>query len=396
MTKENQNTHLMLGLMKGLLFEENSLMKKKIVLLNCCKGLYGGVESFLLNIFRRVDKDKFEVTFLTCGISTYDMFIDEIKNNGGNIDCIDGFPDSLYNSLLLYDKLKRYFKENQPDVVHINSSGLMFQAIASRAAKKAKVSQIILHSHNFVPNISNTKKAIRTIISKFLTNNGTCFLSCSRGASEWMFENKMLDNVEVIPNGINTDQFRYSPERKAEFLKKINISGDNLLLGNIGRFQEQKNHRFMIEVLEKVLVHKKNTLLLLVGEGELKEEIVNISKEKGIDNHIVYLGERKDIGDFLSAIDVFIFPSLFEGFGIAALEAQAAGVRTIVSNTIPSEVNVTGEVTYLPIDNVEIWADKILSLDLDHDRLSDNEKVKNSIYDADNTAKRMSEIYSGY
>lgn len=368
-------------------------MKKKVVLLNSCKGLYGGVESFLLNIFKRLDKELFEITFLTCGKSTYDMFRDEIESEGGRVDCINIYPSNFLSEIKVYKKLRNYFKIYKPDVVHINSSGLSFQVLASSAAQKEGINNIILHSHNFVPNISKLKRYSRSIMMPLLSKKGNFFLSCSKGASEWMFESKIQNKVEVIPNGINTEDFKFSIEKRHSFLDEINISESNLILGNIGRFQTQKNHKFMIDILRHLLNKNENVYLLLVGEGELKEEIVEYAKEMYTFEHIIFLGERKDIGAFLSAIDVFIFPSLFEGFGIAALEAQASGAYTIVSDTIPKEVNVTGNVQYLSIDNPLLWANTIENLTINHDRLIDNYKVSQSIYDADKTAERMSEIY---
>lgn len=368
-------------------------MKRKVVLLNSCKGLYGGVESFLLNVFRHLDKDKFDVSFLTCGISTYDMYRKEIEEKGGRVECVNIYPGDLQSEYKVYKELYTYFLNNKPDVVHINSSALSFQILASAAAKKAGMSSIILHSHNFVPNIKPWKAKCRKILKPILTRNGTRFLACSSGAAKWMFEDRILDKVEVIPNGIRSKDFEFSYERRSEFRKKNGIKNTDLVLGNIGRFQKQKNHEFMIDILKILVENKSDVLLLLVGEGELKEKIVQYAINNGVINHVRFLGERKDIGDFLSAIDVFVFPSLFEGFGIAALEAQASGVYTVVADTIPLDVNVTGEVVYLPIHDAQVWADEIMSIDLEKDRFLYNSIIENSIYDDEITGERMQNIY---
>lgn len=368
-------------------------MKRKIVLLNSCKGLYGGVESYLLNVFRDLDKNLFEIVFLTCGISTYGMYQNEIVENGGILETITPYPSNFKKQMEVYKKLKKYFDDKKPDVVHVNSSALSFQILSSKAASDAGVNNIILHSHNFIPQISGFRLLYRNALKKVLTKYGTRFLSCSTGASEWMFENSILDKVEVIPNGIRTTDFLYSEVKRGMFRKKIGLQADALVLGNIGRFQKQKNHKFMIDILHELRKKNDKAYLLLVGEGELKEEIKKYVSSKELENYVQFLGERKDIGDFLASIDIFIFPSLFEGFGIAALEAQASGAKTLVSNTIPIDVNVTNEVSYLPLNNVDCWVEEILEKQLKHKREEYCNIVENSKYDAHYVGLRMQSIY---
>ena len=370
-------------------------MKKRIVLLNSCKGLYGGIESFLLNVFRCLDRDIFDVTFLTCGISTYDLYKDEIKNKGGKIDCVNTYPNNLNNQYVAYNKLKEYFYINKPNIVHINSSALSFQILASTAASKAKVPQIILHSHNFVPNIQYLKKSCRNIFKPILTDNGTSFLACSKDASEWMFEKKIKDKVIIIPNGINISEFRFNRQKRDLYRKEFSISDDTTIIGHVGRFQKQKNHKFIIDIFVKYLAKNPKAVLMLAGEGELKSVVMEYAYNKGILHKVVFLGERNDMGSFFAAMDIFVFPSLFEGFGIAALEAQAAGIPTFVSNTVTNEVNVTGNVHFLPINDSEIWSNEILKARPNHSRERFADLIIDAGYDKVQSGKRMQNIYLG-
>ena len=145
---------------------KGSKMKKRLILINSCNGLYGGIESFLLNIFNYLDSEIYDITFLTCGKSTYDMFKDDIIKKGGNITEIPIYPDSLKKQKLLYKELLLYFSKEKPDIVHINSGGLSFHLLAAKAAKIAGIKSIILHSHNFIPCHNEIKAIAKEIMKK--------------------------------------------------------------------------------------------------------------------------------------------------------------------------------------------------------------------------------------
>lgn len=370
---------------------------KSIVLLNFCNGMYGGIESFLLNAFYCVDKDKYDVTFLTCGRSTYDMFRDDIIANRGHVQEIPILANNYINKYRVFVELRKYFREKKPDIVHVNSGTLSLQYIAAKAAKLEKVNRVILHSHNFRPNQTGIKERIKEPFKKLLIKNGDSLLACSTGAALWMFPKEMVDNgsVIVIPNGVDTKKFIYSSEKRLQFRKSLNL-GDELLIGNIGRFQGQKNHPFMIKIMERVHEKDSSAKLLLVGEGYLKEDIQRMVNERGLQKSVLFLGERKDMDAFLSAIDVFILPSLYEGLPIASVEAQASGVKTLLSETITKEANVSGSSLYIPItgDNAaEKWSEEICKNDVTRDRITGNRKVYDAGFDVHLCYKKMIDIY---
>lgn len=373
------------------------LNMKSIVLLNFCDGMYGGIESFLLNAFYCLDKDKYEVTFLTCGRSTYDMFRDEIVANCGYVDEIPILANNYWNKYRVFKELRRYFRAKKPDIVHVNSGTLSLQYLASKAAKLEKIDRIILHSHNFRPNQKGIKESIKSPIKRLLIKNGDSFLACSNGAALWMFPKEIVDNgsVTVIPNGVDTRKFLYSIEKRNQFRNSLDFD-DELLIGNIGRFQGQKNHQFMIKIMEKVIEKAPSAKLLLVGEGELKSEIQKIVNDNGLEENVRFLGERKDMDAFLSAIDIFILPSLYEGLPIASVEAQASGVKTLLAETITNEANVSGSSVYLPIvgdDAAEKWAEEILRGKAHQDRIFENRKVYDAGFDVHLCYQKMIDIY---
>ena len=358
--------------------------------------MYGGIESFLLNAFYCIDKAKYEVTFLTCGRTTYNMFRKEIISLGGKVEEIPILATNYKKKYSLYKTLIKYFKRNGPDIVHINSGTLSLQLLAARAAKKSNVNSVILHSHNFLPNKTGVKQVMKEPIKKYLSHYGDALLACSTGAAKWMFPKKLViqGKVTVIPNGVDTKRFLYSEEKRKHFRTELNVK-DELLVGNIGRFQGQKNHTFMIRIMQEVIENNPEAKLLLVGEGDLKAHIIDLVESNNLQNNVIFLGERKDMDAFLSAIDVFILPSLYEGLPIASVEAQASGVKTLLSNTITKEANISGSVIYLPINDTDaesLWASEICK-ENKRDRYLENKKVFDAGFDVHSCYKRMIEIY---
>lgn len=375
------------------------IVRKKLILVNSCNGLYGGIESFLLNIFYSLDLDEYDVTFLTCGKSTYDMFKEDIIEKGGHVEEIPIYASSVKKQFQLYYQLRKYCKQKKPDIIHINSGGLSFHYLASCAAKKENVKSIILHSHNYIPQEFKYREKMKSIIKSKLVCNGTRFLACSKGAAKWIFPLSAIkkNDVEIIPNGIDTRKFSYDFEKRRKFRSELGLT-DEFVIGNIGRFQPQKNHSFIIRIMKEIVKKKPDTKLLLAGDGELINEVKKSVLIANLEKNIIFLGERKDMDSFLSAIDVFILPSLHEGFPISAIEAQASGVRVVLSDTITTEINITGEVIFLPISDYEAekkWANTICSETIQIDRKNQSNIVKKAGYDVTSYCNRMKQIYSG-
>lgn len=372
------------------------MSKKRVILLNSCDGLYGGVESFLLNVFRYLDKSDFEVIFLTCGKSTYNMFKNEIYSSGGQIDTIPIYPNNFKNQFLAYRQLKNYLEKTKPDIIHINSGALSFQLLASLAAKQVGIKVRILHSHNFIPNPQGIKKLYRNILKRVLRFTGTKYLACSSGAANWMFSKKLIksNQVQIIPNGINTRDFLYSEELRLKFRKEFDIGEDAYVIGHIGRFQKQKNHKFLIDIFNELQKIVPEAFLMLAGEGELKNEIIDYVKQLRIESKVIFLGERKDMGALLSAADAFVLPSLHEGLPISALEAQASGVNVFLADTITSETDITGIVTYLSINNIDVWVTELSKCKINRNRVEWCQKVLDAGYDKQTSGVKMQQLFS--
>ncbi len=334
----------------------------KVIQLNACNGLFGGIEALLVNIFKFVNKDKITFDFLTCGKTTYDLYKKEIIKMNGTVNEIK-YDNKFLSKLKLMGNLYMYLKKSEAKIIHINSSAFSIQFLVSFVSILAGIPIRIIHCHNFKKD-TKVKKILRKISKPILCFLGTDFFACSFEAAEWMFTNDIIkkNKYNVIKNGIEINRFLYNEEVRKEYRKKLNIE-NKIVIGHIGRFQEQKNHEFLIKIFNKLYKDNNKYHLLLVGEGELENKIRQLVKMYKIENGVTFLGVRKDVENLYQAMDLFLFPSLFEGLGIVAIEAQTSGLPTIVSDTLPSEVKITNLLSFMSLKkDTEEWAEVIKNI----------------------------------
>ena len=315
----------------------------------------GGIEKYLINLYRYKNKKKFQINFLVFA-GERPCFYEEIKE------------DLLYmrkrtkNYLGYLKDLKTIFTQNEFDFIHFNLMNFScFEGIImSRKYSKAK---IILHSHIADNNLYSKKtKLLSTIGEKIVLQKQNYLLcACSRKAGLDMFKNFQEKEITVLNNSIELEKFYFSEKARAELRKKLGLNENIRLIGHIGRFVEQKNHKLIISIFDEVLKKDKNYRLMLIGNGFLKEKIKTEAKTLGIIDKIIFLENIENIQDYLSCMDVFLFPSLFEGFGIVLLEAQANGLPCIIANNLPEEVKKSNNITELSLkDTPNKWAKKII------------------------------------
>jgi glycosyltransferase involved in cell wall biosynthesis len=238
------------------------------------------------------------------------------------------------------------------------------------AAKLAGVKAIIVHSHNTSGEHEKIHKIFRIIIRIFKFKR----LACSKEAAIWMF--RSLDNVTIIKNGIIADNFTYNIVDRNKVRNILGIDGKTVLI-HIGRFHRQKNHIFLLDIFQNYLKNNPNSVLILVGRGELESEVVNKINTSKISDKVLLLGVKSNISELLSASDIFIFPSLYEGLGIALIEAQASGLYCIVSDTIPHEAIISDKLVRCPLGDMSVWVEAIIKIQsLEYDR---NEYIQNVI-----------------
>lgn len=248
----------------------------------------------------------------------------------------------------------------------------------------------IIHSHNTENQIKMnmfhriTEKRNRKNIEKIATN----LLACSEDAGYWMFPGKKFN---VIKNGIDYSKYRYQLKNRTECRKSISVA-DGYLVGCIGRLDPQKNPLMSVEIMKEISKLNATAKFVFVGDGELRPQVEQKIKEYNLEDRIVLLGARDDANKWYSAIDCLIMPSLFEGLPFTLVEAQAAGLSCVVSNTVSGDANITGLIEYVDLNqSTKVWADHILEA-CEKERLDTKEQLKKAGYSIQDTAEQVDKI----
>ena len=255
-------------------------MEDKIKVLHITEKLQsGGIENFIMNIYRNIDKEKVEFNFLVTR-NEKEFFEDEIKQLGGKkfvIDCNKN--QNVFKRIIKESKeLEKFLKENKYDVVHIHS-GTPLRIFYLRAAKKAKIPKRIYHSHSAEVkgphNALKLKKIIFSFLKRFFKFYGTDFLACSKMAAKWMYTSNMIkkQQVKIVNNGIDIDKFKFNSQIREKYRKKLLIDNDIKAICHIGRFNHQKNHTFLIDIFKELSILNEKCHLYLIGDGELRGKI---------------------------------------------------------------------------------------------------------------------------
>ena len=361
-------------------------MNKPIRVLHILNGLgSGGTESFIMNIYRNIDRSKVQFDFLIRSAKE-NLLVEEINSLGGIVYITSEFPRHFQKN---YKEINKFFKANKDySIVHLHANALMYVkplGIAKRYGVKCR----IIHSHNTQTAKNPFYRYIHRWNKKFISEKATDFLACSTMAGDWMFNN----TFKVINNAIDVKKFSYNELKRNQIRKKYNIEG-KFVIGNIGRFTHQKNHSFILDIFKEVYSMNKESVLMLVGTGELINEVKLKVKSLGLQDSVIFTGARNDIPDLLSSMDVFLLPSHFEGLGIVLIEAQASGLYCIASeNVIPKEAKVTELLEFLPLTkSSKEWANIIL----DKNKLTRQNtfnQIKNAGFDISNVAKDIEQFY---
>lgn len=353
-----------------------------------------GIESFIMNMYRRIDRSCVQFDFLVLR-DEHEFYDDEIKELGGIKYWVhSNISNTLFRILDETQQIEQFLKEHHYDVVHIHYTTPL-RAPYLKACLKASVKKRIYHSHSaYVSGKNFIKHAVYGYMKKQISKYATDYFACSMAAAEWIFEKKLIDDgtVKIIYNGIDTKKFAYSVSDREAVRKELNIN-DEFVLVHTGRFMSQKNHRFVVDVfceLKKICTGSK---LLLLGTGELFEEVKHQVNELGLADDVIFAGVRSDVNRFLSAADCYIMPSLYEGLPVSAIEAECAGLPCIFSENITREVSLIEEIEFLSLDEtVHEWVKQILKF-RDVERHDKSEIVKNSGYDIQAVAKKMQQLY---
>lgn len=352
------------------------------------KWIGGGVEAFLMNYYRNIDKSKVQFDFIIDNDSTC-VPKEEIEMLGGRVIQIPP-----YQHLFRYIReLTKVLKNNKYQIVHSNINAL--SVFPLYCAKKAKVPIRIAHSHSTTNKKEWKKNLIKNILKPFSKLYANEYFCCSEHAGRWLFGNKLFESekVKVINNAIDINKFGYDEKVRVELRKELNID-NKIVIGHIGRFIPQKNHEKIINIFNEFHKKNKNSVLLLIGEGSLKEQILNKVKELKLENEVVFLGQRNDVNKLYQVMDLFLFPSLYEGLGMVMIEAQCSNLPCVASTEVPNIVKVNDNVNFIELSkDSNYWSKDILNLIQTSHRKSKLKEVSLAGYSIDEEEKKLLNIY---
>lgn len=318
----------------------------------------GGLETLIMNIYRSIDRSVIQFDFLVHS-EKKGSFDEEIKQLGGRIYSL---PYVTKVGHFAYVKaLEKFFeRHNKYRIIHSHFNAM--SGLVLRAAKKAGIPIRIAHSHNTRYGVTLIENIYKNVIANMIPRNTTHYFACSQKAGEKLFGKKIgIHKLKVIKNGVCTNLYQNNLEIKQAARKKLGIDQGAFVVGHVGRFQIQKNHTFLIDVFAAVKERRPKSVLLLVGDGPLRAEMQQKVIDLGIKDSVCFLGVRSDVPEIMQAMDVFAFPSLFEGLPVTLVEAQASGLHCIISDTITKEVDMgAGLITYQSINDKKKWIDSLL------------------------------------
>lgn len=346
----------------------------------------GGLENLIMNIYRNIDRSKVQFDFLV-HYKERKFFDDEIEELGGRIFRLPLRNDNnLFKYVIDLNNFYKNHKEYKVIHCHMSSIGFINFLIAKHNGIKVRIA----HSHN-----SNTDKTFKGRLKRIMMLPykfaSTINYACSTEAGKYLFGKQ---NFEMIPNAIDTKKFKFDNKFRKEIREKYDIDDSDILIGHIGRFNVQKNHMFIIESFNNALKKNKNLKLMLLGDGELMQNIKAKIRKMNLQDKIILTGVVSDAWKYYSAFDIFVLPSIFEGLPVVGVEAQCSGVKCLFADNITKDVEITNAIKYLPLD-LEVWSEKYADFEFENirNRKKYSKIVKESDFNIEKISKYLEEKY---
>lgn len=357
----------------------------------------GGIENQIMGWYRRIDKSKIQFDFLVTR-EEKGIFDDEIKRLGGKIYTI---PSVKKVGLLKFIKSANLVMKKQYSYSIIHSHMNTWSGLFLNLAKKNNIPVRIAHSHSAQSRIKHvgikniTENSFKRVMKKFIRTGATNYWSAGTDAGKWLFgENKIL--FEVVPNARNLNDYQFNQEIRSAKRSQFNITSETLVLGHVGSFTKVKNHLFLIDLIHEMIKQKLNVKLILVGSGPLQKDIEEKVRNLNLSDHILFLGLRHDVNELLSMFDVFLLPSYFEGMPSAIIEAQAACLPCIISDSVSQEIDLGGKLVYFKSINEgnKNWISLIYEI-VKLPRVETTDFLKVQGYDINEQIKWLEKFYLG-
>ena len=352
----------------------------------------GGAETMIMNIYRKIDRDKVQFDFVE-NENDGAFFDEEIRKLGGRIyHC----PRFTGKNFLKYRKWwKEFFKENNDYSFvhgHIGSTAAIYLSEAKKHSIKT-----IAHSHNI--DAKGRKQFIYNVFSHPVRKIADYFFMCSIQAGKDRFGKNVTDDPNksfLVPNAIDTEQFRFNEKIRANKRNELGIAEKELLVGHVGRFADQKNHSFLLNIFKEATIIDPSSKLLLVGDGDLRQTIIEKIHDLDLDDKVIMAGTREDVNELMTAMDVLLFPSKYEGLPVTLVEAQCSGLPCVISDNIPEDsILIKDSVTVLSLsESSSVWAKQVLQ-SKPFIRSESADQIKGTEFDVDKSTKWLEEFYLG-
>lgn len=353
----------------------------------------GGAETMIMNYYRNIDRSKVQFDFMVHR-SERGVYDDEIKALGGKIyRMIPIYPKNFSK----YKKMVSDFFDEHPEykIVHSNMSELGYYVF--KEAKKRGIPCLVCHAHNAPAGKmslkDNAKMIFRNRWKKKIVPLATDYFMCGYTSGLWLFGKEHENEFVQFNNAIDAQKFTYNPETRDRIREELEIE-NKFVIGHVGRFADQKNHTFLVDIFSEVAKQRDDAVLIMCGAGDktkIKEKVASLN----LTDKVLFLEPRQDIYNLVQGFDAFVLPSLFEGLGIVLIEAQAAGLQCFTSaDVVPDEPNITDLLTYIPLsDGAKRWADIIIDKASDYERKNTYDTILKAGFDIKGNAKWLEEFY---
>lgn len=348
----------------------------------------GGAETMVMNYYRKIDRNKVQFDFLVHR-DEKGAYEDEIKALGGRIyRMIPIYPQNFkkYKKLLesFFDEHREY------KIIHSHMSELGY--FAFREAKIQGIPIRICHAHNS-PHGFDLKMIMRTYLKRKMIPFVTHMFTCGEESAEWLYGKKYRNQFIQLNNAIDTKNFIFNKNIESNVRKELNIE-NKFVVGHVGRFCEQKNHKRLISLFYEIQKLKSDSILVLIGKGDLEIGIKKQIENLGITNKVIFLGLKSDVYRYMQAFDIFLFPSLFEGLPVTMVEAQAAGLQCFISDRIPLQCVITNNVELFSLDEKDqIIVSRIIELHKGYKRKDMSKEIIKSGFDIEENVKWLEDFY---
>lgn len=348
----------------------------------------GGVEAVVMNYYRHIDRSKVQFDFVIHGYEK-SLLDDEIKDLGGRIFKVESYRSNVIKQIY---QIYMVVKQNRYNIVHSHMNTLSVFSLFAAWLAKAKIR--ILHNHSTSTPGERMRTALKYILRPFSKLFANHYVACSRLAGKWMFGNLEGERkATVFNNAIDLDKFSYREDIREEYRKVLGISENTYVVGHVGRFMYQKNHKFLIEIFSELVKKNGNITFLLIGDGSLRDSIKEQVHFAGLDEKVKFLGLRQDTAKLYSVMDVFVLPSWYEGLPVVSVEAQANGLPCLVSDKVSDECCLTHTLSFMSLKQTsEEWAEKIMDFSQNRNVVAKQE-LQRAGYDINKESEKMQRFY---